>query len=136
MFSSVAPTAPVSAPWLISALISSSVRFGSASPLMPKTRSTTLVEAVSTPTTGPPMRDSIIIGRATHDAIASGLLRPMRFGTSSPMISDSTVITATTSAERDAFGVRRELRDPRDRLGELSPQSSRRRRRRPARRPG
>ena len=97
MFSSVAPTAPVSAPWLISALISSSVRFGSASPLMPKMRITTLVDEVSNATIGPPMRASAIIGLATHDAIASGLLRPMRLGTSSPKISDSTVMPLTTS---------------------------------------
>ena len=98
MFSSVTPTAPVSAPWLISALISSSVRFGSASPLMPNSRNTTLVDAVSNPTSGPPMRASTIIGRATHEAMASGLLRPIRFGTSSPKISDSTVMPVTTSA--------------------------------------
>ncbi len=77
-----------------------------------------------------------IIGRATHDAIASGLLRPMRFGTSSPMISDSTVIAGDDEAERDALGVGRQLRHRRDRHRQLSRQSWRRRRRRPARRPG
>ena len=56
------------------------------------------MSAVRRWTTGPPTRASSIIGRATHDAIASGLLRPIRFGTSSPMISDSTVIPPTTSA--------------------------------------
>ena len=108
MFSSVTPTAPVSAPWLMSALISSSVRFGSASPLMPNSLNTTLVDEVSNPTIGPPMRASTIIGRATHEAMASGLLRPMRFGTSSPKISDSTVMPVTTrpSAMPLAYGAR------------------------------
>ena len=77
---------------------------------MPNMRSIELVEPVRSADDGPPIRASNIIGRATHEAMVSGLLSAMFFGTSSPMISDSKVITATTSAERDALGVGRQLR--------------------------
>ena len=65
-------SAPLSAPWLMTARISSSVRCGSIWPLMPKTRSTRLVDPVSNATSGAPIRARPIIGIATHDAIVSG----------------------------------------------------------------
>ena len=50
--SSSSSSAPLSAPWLMTARISSSVRCGSIWPLIPKTRSTRLVEPVSNATSG------------------------------------------------------------------------------------
>ena len=86
--SSFSSSAPLSAPWLMTARISSSVRCGSIWPLMPNTRSTRLVEPVSSDTSGDPTRASACIGIATHEAMVSGWFRPIRFGTSSPMMSD------------------------------------------------
>ena len=41
--------------------------------------------------------NSHIMGRATHDAMVSGWLSAIRFGTSSPTMIDSTVMAATTT---------------------------------------
>lgn len=46
------------------------------------------VEPVSTCTTGAVTRDTTRMGRATNDAMRSGAPSAMRFGTSSPMMSE------------------------------------------------
>jgi hypothetical protein len=43
------------------------------------------VEAVSSPTSGAEIRESVCIGPAMAEAIRSGLFRAMRLGTSSPI---------------------------------------------------
>ncbi len=64
---------------------------------------------VSSATNGPPILDSHIIGRATHEAMVSGRVSAMFFGTSSPMTSDRKAMTATTVPSAMPFGVGRQL---------------------------
>ncbi len=58
--------------------------------------STSSVSRLSRYTAGAASFDSSVIGRASTREIDSGRLSASRFGTSSPRISDSTVITTTT----------------------------------------
>ena len=77
----VSSSAPLSAPWLITARISSSVRCGSTWPLMPKTRSTRLVDAGEQGHERPAdARQRTCIGMATHEAMVSGWLQADALG--------------------------------------------------------
>jgi hypothetical protein len=62
----------------------------------PSSRSIKFVEPVSTLTSGETTRETARIGRATRDAMRSGAPSPIRFGTSSPMMSERYVMAATT----------------------------------------
>jgi hypothetical protein len=67
--------------------------------LNPSTRNKPSVEALRKLTNGAANLASQFIGRATNIAMPSGLLRPKRFGTSSPNTSEKYVMMTTTIAK-------------------------------------
>ncbi len=71
------------------ARISSSVTLGPPVSRWPITRSSSAVELDSRWTKGREAIDSMFIGRATRRAMPSGLIWPMRLGTSSPITIDT-----------------------------------------------
>ena len=82
---SASSNTPDSVPWRIRALISSSVISGSSEALIPIKRNMPSVEPLRMCTSGAVRRESKRMGPATWQAMASGLPRAMRLGTSSPI---------------------------------------------------
>ena len=77
--------------------ISSSVTRSPGSELSPKVRKTARPEASNNHTIGDAIAAITVIAGATFTAIASGFLRAICFGTSSPIISEKYAMTARTN---------------------------------------